>query len=91
MQRFSTFELAELKLVYRVLQRNLLDHPELMDSEFLETLQRWLQYRAGEDGVDVTDHARWVLWLDNTEPATTGPTANGQRVVPLSLSGFPNE
>ena len=89
MQRFSTFTLAELKLVYRVLQQNLLDHAELMDSEFLETLQRWLQYRAGEDGVDITDHAQWIRWLDNAGPTTA--TNGGQRVVPLSLGGLPND
>lgn len=89
MQRFSTFKLAELKLVYRVLQQNLLDHAELMDSEFLDTLQRWLQYRAGEDGVDITDHAQWILWLDNAAPTTAAN--GGQRVVPLSLGGLPND
>lgn len=89
MQRFSTFALTELKLVYRVLQQNLLDHPDLMDSEFLETLQRWLQYRAGEDGVDVTDHAQWILWLDTATPPTA--TAHHQRVIPLSLSGASND
>ena len=89
MQRFSTFELTELKVVYRVLQQNLLDHPKLMDAEFLETLQRWLQYRAGEDGIDITDHSQWILWLDDATPSNAN--ACGQRVVPFSLSGLPND
>ena len=60
-----------------------------MDSEFLETLQRWLQYRAGEAGVDITDHAQWILWLDNAGPTTAAN--GGQRVIPLSLGGSPND
>lgn len=85
MQRFSTFEITELKLVYRILHQNLMSHMELMDGEFLEVLQRWLQYRAVEDGVDLTDHAQWDGWLKGAVvpavDASTGPT-----VIPLSMS-----
>jgi hypothetical protein len=81
MQRFSTFEIDELKLVYRILHQNLMGHMELMDAEFLDSLQTWLQYRAGEDGVDVSIHAQWEAWLKGqpTVP-TTGPEG---RVIPL--------
>jgi hypothetical protein len=64
MQRFSNFDVQELKLVYRVLHKNLLGHIELMDADFLETLQTWLQYRAGQDGVDISVHSQWDAWLD---------------------------
>ena len=63
MQRFSTFDLDELKLVYRSLHQHLMEHIELMDAEFMDALQQWLQYRAGEDGIDVADHAQWDAWL----------------------------
>ena len=66
MQRFSAFEVDELKLVYRVLHRNLMDNLPLMDTGFLTELQRWLQFRAGRDGVDVADHAQWDAWLGGT-------------------------
>ena len=63
MQQFSSFEIDELKLVYRVLHRNLMENLELMDTNFLSELQNWLQYRAGRDGVDVADHGQWDAWL----------------------------
>ncbi len=63
MQRFSSFDISELKLVYRVLHSHLMEHLELMDTDYLQDLQRWLQYRAGQDGVDTTDHGQWGAWL----------------------------
>ena len=63
MQRFSTFDLSELKLVYRTLHAHLMEHIDLRETDFLTDLQRWLQYRAAEDGVDLADHAQWDAWL----------------------------
>ena len=63
MQDFSTFEIDELKLVYRILHGSLMENLELMDTDFLEGLQNWLQYRAGQEGVDIADHAQWDGWL----------------------------
>lgn len=62
MDRYS---LAERKLLYRVLHSNLMDHPELMDSEFLQDLQHGLQRQAQAEGVDVADHGAWDEWLGN--------------------------
>ena len=80
MQRFSVFELDELRLVYRVLHRNLLDEEALMDAEFVHTLQTWLQYRAGEDGVNLADHAAWEAWLNGR----LAPIPSGGRVIQFS-------
>jgi hypothetical protein len=63
MTRFAHFEIAELKVVYRALHQHLLQHPELMDTDFLSQLQRWLQTVAAQQGVDVGDHAAWAAWL----------------------------
>ena len=60
------YPLAEQKLIYRVLHASLIDHPELMDSEFLHDLQRSLQRQAQAEGVDVADHGAWDEWLGNT-------------------------
>jgi hypothetical protein len=84
MQRFSTFEIDELKLVYRVLHQNLMGHMELMDAEFLDTLQSWLQYRATQDGVDVSMHAEWGAWLNGHPPPASTVEAEG-RVIPLTF------
>ena len=59
------FPLPEQKLIYRVLHASLIDHPELMDSEFLHDLQRALQKQAQAEGVDVADHGAWDAWLGN--------------------------
>ena len=86
MQRFSAFEIDELKLVYRILHQNLMSHMELMDAEFLQAMQSWLQYRAGQDGVDVSDHAQWDAWLKGKAPSVSSADPHG-RVIPLSLDG----
>jgi hypothetical protein len=85
MQRFSSFDIKELKLVYRILHHNLMNHTELMDAEFLESLQSWLQYRAVQDGVDLTDHSQWSGWL-NGQAIASGQQAAQPRVIPLSLA-----
>jgi hypothetical protein len=61
----NNYPFAEQKLVYRVLHQHLIEHPELMDSEFLHDLQRSLQQRAQAEGVDVSDHGAWDDWLGN--------------------------
>ena len=86
MQRFSAFEIDELKLVYQILHKNLLSNMELMDAEFMQAMQSWLQYRAGEDGVDVSDHAQWDAWLKGHAPPTA-PLGPEGRVIPLKLDG----
>ena len=65
MDAFDSFDLQELKLVYRVLQGRLMDEPELMDAGFLTDLQSHLQDRARADNVDVGDHAAWMSWLSS--------------------------
>lgn len=59
----TIYEPTDLKKVYRVLQHHLLEHPELMDSEFLQDLQQHLQYRARREGIDLCDHGAWDAWL----------------------------
>lgn len=60
-------ELEELKLVYRVLHENLRGHLELMDTDFLQQLQRFLHECARDQGVDASDHGQWDRWLGNEE------------------------
>jgi hypothetical protein len=59
------YPLPECKLIYRVLHRHLAEHPELMDTQFLDDLQRQLQAKATAEGVDVADHGAWDEWLGN--------------------------
>ena len=84
MQQFSTFDIDELKLVYRVLHQNLMEHIDLMDADFLQDLQRWLQYRAGQDGVEISDHAQWDAWLGG-QVVSCEERVSQRKVVPLPL------
>jgi len=56
-------ELGELKLIYRVLHRQLGEFPELMDTHFLIELQNFLQLQARTGGVDTSHHGDWDRWL----------------------------
>ena len=59
------YTLAELKLVYRLLHKQLAANPALMDGTFLDDLQSHLQKNAQSEGVDVADHGQWDEWLGN--------------------------
>jgi hypothetical protein len=74
----TNYPLAEQKLIYRVLHQHLIDHPALMDSEFLLDLQRSLQRQAQAEGVDVSDHGAWDEWLGNT-PVSCEERVKGRR------------
>jgi hypothetical protein len=59
------YPVQELKLVYRVLHRQLTQNTELLDAQFFEDLQRHLQKQAIFEGVDIGDHGAWDAWLGN--------------------------
>ena len=59
----ALFEAKELKVIYRLLHKNLLQEPSLMDSEFLQNLQTYLQKKSRAEGVDVSNHSAWDAWL----------------------------
>ena len=76
----SDYAISEQKLIYRVLHKHLAEHPELMDGQFLDDLQRDLQRAAAADGVDVADHGQWDAWLGN-EPVACAVRVAGRRVI----------
>jgi hypothetical protein len=76
----TNYPVSEQKLIYRVLHQHLIDHPELMDSEFLHDLQRSLQRQAQADGVDVSDHGAWDEWLGNI-PTPCDVRVRNRRVI----------
>lgn len=84
MTHFAHFDLSELKVVYRSLHAHLMDHIELMDTDFFTDLQSWLQHVAAQQGVDVSDHAAWDAWLGNRVVSCEDRVA--QRVV-VDLDG----
>jgi hypothetical protein len=77
----TNYPLPEQKLLYRVLHANLMDHPELMDSQFLHDLQRSLQKQAQAEGVDVSDHGAWDEWLGNAAVSCEVRVANRRTIT----------
>jgi hypothetical protein len=72
----NDYPLAERKLIYRVLHQHLTEHPELMDSTFLDDLQTQLQKDAQAEGVDISDHGAWDDWLGNAPVSCVVRVAN---------------
>ena len=70
----------DLKLIYRVLHRHLGQHPELLDSPFLEDLQKRLQREAQAEGVDIADHGAWDEWLGNV-PVSCAERVKKRQVI----------
>ena len=65
LKALSLYAVEELKLVYRVLHRNLADEPDLMDTALMADLQAHLHQLATAAGIDVTDHAALDRWMGN--------------------------
>lgn len=63
MQNLDGYSISELKLIYSILHSQVLEHPDLMDSDLLQDLQSFLQSQATKDNVDVSDHGQWDDWL----------------------------
>lgn len=66
MKNLIDYPLTELKLIYAILHTQIVEQPELMDSDLLHDLQTLLQQQASQDGVDVSTHADWATWLNNS-------------------------
>ncbi|GMR15874.1 MAG: hypothetical protein BMS9Abin31_0168 [Gammaproteobacteria bacterium] len=64
MKNLDTYPLSELKLIYSVLHSQVLEQPNLMDSDLLHDLQSFLQTQAAKNNVDVSDHGQWDSWLN---------------------------
>ena len=67
MKNLQDYAVSELKLIYRTLHAQLMSDTELIDSEWLQDLQTWLQKKASEEGVLPADHRQWEAWLRNNK------------------------
>jgi hypothetical protein len=72
MKPLDSYELTDLRRIYRTLHRQLQEDFKLMDSELLHDLQTWLQAKARDEGVDVSIHAQWAAWLNDGKPVSCG-------------------
>ncbi len=64
----KTYQVSDLKRIYRVLHQHLLQNTDLMESEVFEDLQAYLQGVATLSGIDISDHEAWDRWI-REEPA----------------------
>jgi hypothetical protein len=76
MKTFKNYPIQELKLIYNILHAQLPNHPELIDSEFLQDLQRFILQQAESGGVDITQPIEWANWL-TTSQANNAPFSKG--------------
>lgn len=65
MKNLDTYPISELKLIYSILHSQVLEKPELMDSDLLQDLQSFLQAKATKESIDVSDHGQWDSWLSS--------------------------
>jgi hypothetical protein len=72
MKPLDSYELTDLKRIFRTLHGQLQKDFDLMDSELLHDLQTWLQAKASNEGVDVSIHAQWAAWLNDGKPVSCG-------------------
>ena len=84
---FTQYDLKELKLIYITLHKSLLTTPDLIDNEFINDLQKYLQEKAEKIGLDPLDHDTWINWLNNVKN-TPSPSASimDREVLPKSDS-----
>jgi len=64
---FEQYNLKEWKLIYLTLHKSVLATPELIDMEFFNDLQKYLQSKAEKTGLEPIDHDTWINWLNNAK------------------------
>ncbi|MBT7035237.1 MAG: hypothetical protein HN973_00780 [Lentimicrobiaceae bacterium] len=67
MNTFEDYNLKEWKLIYVTLHKSVLTTPELMDIDFFNDLQTYLQKKAEKTNLDPIDHDTWINWLNNAK------------------------
>jgi len=61
---FEAYDLQGWKLIYLVLYKTIADNPDLMDVDFFNDLQTYLQRNAENNNVNPLDHEEWIKWLN---------------------------
>ena len=62
---FKRYNLKDWKLINTILHKDLLNVPDLMDVEFFNDFQTYLQEKASHIGLDISEHETWIDWLKN--------------------------
>ena len=87
MNIFEQYDLKEWKLIYLMLHKSTSNNWDVMDLEFFNDLQIYLQGKAESIGLDPLDHDTWINWLNNVKN-TPSPSASilDREVLPESNS-----
>ena len=64
---FEEYDLKEWKLIYLTLHKSVSNNWDVMDLEFFNDLQKYLQSKAEKTGLDPLDHDTWTNWLNNAK------------------------
>jgi hypothetical protein len=83
---FTQYDLKELKLIYITLHKSLLTTPDLIDNEFINDLQKYLQENAEKIGLDPLDHYTWINWLNNAKDCGRSASVMDREILPESNS-----
>ena len=82
---FEKYDLKEWKLIYLTLHKSCSNNWDVMDLEFFNNLQKYLQEKVEKIGLDPLDHDTWINWLNNAKN-TPSPSASimDREVLPES-------
>ena len=67
MNIFEQYNLKEWKLIYLTLHKSTSNNWDVMDLEFFNDIQKYLQGKAEKIGLDPLDHNTWINWLNNAK------------------------
>jgi hypothetical protein len=86
-ETFEEYDLKEWKLIYLMLHKSTSNNWNVMDLEFFNDLQKYLQGKSEKIGLDPLDHDTWINWLNNVKN-TPSPSASilDREVLPVSYS-----
>jgi hypothetical protein len=62
---FEEYGIKECKLIYLTLHKSASDNWDIIDLEFFNDLQNYLQSEAEKIGIEPLDHDAWISWLNN--------------------------
>ncbi|SVE03052.1 uncharacterized protein METZ01_LOCUS455906 [marine metagenome] len=82
---FEQYNLKEWKLVYLQLLSKSTAAPDLLDIDFFNDLQIYLQGKAETIGLDPLHHDTWINWLNNTK--NCGVSAQLVDRIPENIKG----
>jgi len=83
---FTQYDLKSWKLIYLTLHKSISNNWDVMDLEFFNDLQKYLQGKAEKIGLDPLDHDTWTNWLNDSKDCGVSVSILDREVLPESNS-----